>query len=45
MSQGPVSPWADRRELGEGARRVDGGAVLIDVPGFPAAAYRSEAER
>jgi hypothetical protein len=52
MIQGPVSPWVDRLELGEGARWVDGRVVLVDlftvpvdVPGFPAAAFRDEGER
>jgi sugar lactone lactonase YvrE len=28
---GPVSPWSDRLELGEGARWVDGRLVLVDL--------------
>lgn len=31
MSQLPVSPWADRLELGEGARWIDGRVVLVDL--------------
>lgn len=31
MTQVPVSPWADRLELGEGARWIDGRVVLVDL--------------
>lgn len=31
MTQAPASPWAERLELGEGPRWVDGRLVLVDI--------------